>query len=349
MNTQGVSLYATCPPSNQFKPGDYLREVQQIARWSEDAGCEGILVYTNNALVDPWIASQAIISATSHLCPLVAIQPIYMHPYAAAKMISSIAFLTGRSVHLNMLAGGFTGDLTALDDHTPHDERYDRLIEYTIIIQRLLRGETVSFIGRYYTVSNLRLSPALPPELMPVIFVSGSSPAGIAAGRQLGALAVEYPKPPGEYPQRNDGAPRGIRIGIVTRQRDGDAWRVARERFPEDRKGQITHQLAMKMSDSSWHGQLARLDEEQGEDNPYWLVPFKNYKTFCPYLVGSYGKVAAELGRYMDAGYRTFILDVPHSPEEMAHIGAAFRHVESAAGAEESGLDEGKRSEEVPA
>ena len=330
MKPDRISLFATCPPSNQSSPEAYLREVEQIARWSEDAGCEGILVYTNNALVDPWLASLAIIKATERLCPLVAIQPIYMHPYSVAKMIASIAFLHKRRVHLNMLAGGFTGDLTALNDNTPHDERYDRLIEYTAIIQRLLRGETVNFIGRYYTVTNLKLTPALPPELVPDVFVSGSSEAGMAAGRQLGALAVEYPKPPGEYEERpEDDTRRGIRIGIVAREQDGEAWRVARERFPEDRKGQITHQLAMKMSDSSWHGQLARLGEDDTEENPYWLVPFKNYKTFCPYLVGSYERVAAEVGRYMDAGYGTFILDVPESPEEMAHIGAVFRQVVS--------------------
>ena len=29
--------------------------------------------------------------------------------------------------------------------------------------------------------------------------------------------------------------------------------------------------------------------------SPYWLGPFHNYKTFCPYLVGSYERVADEL------------------------------------------------------
>lgn len=325
MKRDSIRLFATCPPSNMSSPGAYLREVERVARWSEDAGCEGMLVYTNNALVDPWLASQAIIRATERLCPLVAIQPVYMHPYSVAKMVASLAFLHGRRVHLNMLAGGFTGDLAALNDGTPHDERYERLVEYTALVQRLLRGETVSFAGRYCTVDKLKLAPVLPPELMPDVFVSGSSEAGMAAGRRLGALAVEYPRPPGEYPRRSDGTRRGIRIGIVARERDGEAWRAARERFPEDRKGQITHQLAMKMSDSSWHGQLARLGDQDSGEHPYWLVPFNNYKTFCPYLVGSYDKVAAEVGRYRDAGYGTFILDVPASPEEMTHIGAVFR------------------------
>ena len=60
------------------------------------------------------------------------------------------------------------------------------------------------------------------------------------------------------------------------------------------------------------------------EEDPYWLVPFENYKTFCPYLVGSYQRVAAELARYVRVGYRSFILDVPASPEELSHIGIVF-------------------------
>ncbi len=281
--------------------------------------------------MDEWLASQVIIAATRRLCPLVAIQPAYLHPYSVAKMISSLAFLHGRRVYLNMVAGGFKNDLEALDDRTPHDQRYDRLVEYTTIIRELLRSpDPVTFEGRYYRVQNLRLTPPLPRELLPGIMISGSSEAGMAAAGKMGAIAVEYPKPPAEYDGASPpaGAPRGIRIGIISRPGEREAWSAALARFPEDRKGQITHQLAMKVSDSSWHRQLSGLgNEATGARNPYWLLPFQNYKTFCPYLVGSHEKVADMLARYVGAGYRYFILDVPANPEEMRHIGAVFERV----------------------
>jgi alkanesulfonate monooxygenase len=50
------------------------------------------------------------------------------------------------------------------------------------------------------------------------------------------------------------------------------------------------------------------------------MVPFQNYKTFCPYLVGSYDRVGEELGRYLTAGCRTIILDVPPTESEMEHV-----------------------------
>jgi len=42
-----------------------------------------------------------------------------------------------------------------------------------------------------------------------------------------------------------------VRVGIIARKSEEEAWSIANERFPGDRKGQITHQLAMKTSDSA--------------------------------------------------------------------------------------------------
>ncbi|MGH9426186.1 MAG: LLM class flavin-dependent oxidoreductase, partial [Terriglobia bacterium] len=264
---------------------------------------------------------------TKALCPLVAVQPVYTHPYSVAKMVASFGYLYGRRLYLNMVAGGFKNDLAALNDTTPHDKRYDRLREYTLIIKQLMAGTShVRFEGEYYKVDNLKLTPPLPEDLFPGIFVSGSSEAGLAAVKALGAVAVEYPKPSGDYAENSldDGIHHGIRVGIIAREEEDEAWTIARERFPEDRKGQLTHQLAMKVSDSAWHKQLAEMGKETA-NSPYWLVPFQSYKTFCPYLVGSYQRVAEELARYILAGYKTFILDIPPDEEELRHTNAAFQ------------------------
>jgi alkanesulfonate monooxygenase len=309
-------------------PVAYIRHVVDVALWSEKYGCRGILVYSDNSLVDPWFVSQVIIQQTISLCPLVAVQPVYMHPYWVAKKIATLGYLYGRSIALNMVAGGFKNDLTALNDATPHDRRYDRMVEYTTIIQKLLSGASpVSYKGEFYTVDNLRLTPSLPEHLYPAILASGSSPAGMSASRLMGATAIEYPKPAKEYADQpvEDTIPHGIRVGIIARESEDKAWKVAHERFPEDRKGQLAHQLARKISDSFWYKQLSEMCKTPLQENsPYWLVPFNNYKTMCPYLVGSYQQVAEECARYMDAGFKTFILDVPQDEEELHHIQRVF-------------------------
>jgi alkanesulfonate monooxygenase len=287
--------------------------------------------------VDPWLVAQVIVENTSSLSPLVAVQPVYMHPYTVAKMVTSLAFLHGRRVYLNMVAGGFTNDLLALDDRTPHDRRYDRLVEYVRIITSLLKGGAVSLAGVFYTVDKLILKPPLPRGLFPGILMSGSSEAGLEAARAVGAVAVRYPGPSTDYSScvaGDDGAGMGIRVGIIAREDEETAWQAAWERFPADRKGQLTHELAMKVSDSVWHRQLSSMDTTAGERSPYWLVPFKNSKTNCPYLVGSYGTVAGELARYTAAGFTNFVLDIPPSEEELHHIGIVFQHAIQTAGAE---------------
>lgn len=323
-----IEVFSTGPQSSAVDKDSYIQNVIDVARWSEQCGCKGILVYTDNSLVDPWLVSQIIIESTTSLCPLVAVQPVYMHPYSVAKMASSFGHLYGRRIYLNMVAGGFKNDLEALNDTTPHDKRYDRLVEYTTIIRRLLEsGATVSYEGEYYKVDKLKMTPPLSPDLFPGVFVSGSSEAGLAAAEAMGATAIKYPQPVEEYERalERETDESGVRVGIITREDSDEAWRIAYERFPEDRKGQITHQLAMKVSDSVWHKQLSEMGKEtESENNPYWLVPFKNYKTFCPYLVGSYERIAEELSRYVQVGYKTFILDIPPNPEELHHINTVF-------------------------
>lgn len=328
-----LRLFSTSPQSRTVPREVYLQKVVEAARWSEEFGYTGILVYTDNNIVDPWLVSQIILENTERLRPLVAVQPVYMHPYTAAKMVASFGFILGRKIYLNMLAGGFKNDLLALNDITPHDERYQRTTEYTLILRRLLESPApMTFEGRYYKVKNLRMTPPLEPELFPGILISGSSPAGMEAAKAIGATSIKYPKPPEEEKaQHEPEVPCGIRVGIVARERDEDAWSAAHGRFPADRRGQLTHQLATQTSDSSWHEQLSRTADKSG-GGVYWLHPFRNYHTFCPYLVGSYDRTATEVARYIRAGFRTFILDVPPSRNELEHTQVVFHRALRVAG-----------------
>src|SRR5438552_19077578 len=99
------------------------------------------------------------------------------------------------------------------------------------------------------------MTPPLAPELFPGIFISGSSQAGLEAAKAIGATAVKYPKPAREYegldPENELNC--GVRVGIIAVGTESEAWEVAEERFQEDRKGQLPHQVAKRVSDSLWH------------------------------------------------------------------------------------------------
>lgn len=323
-----MELYTTASPSVRFHPRAYLDRITEIARWHEQAGIAGMLIYTDNSLIDPWTVAQAALERTDRFVPLIATQPLYMHPLAAARKISSLAFLYGRRVALNLVAGGFVRDLAQLGDHTEHDLRYDRLLEYTSIMMALLRGETTTFSGTYYQVEGLALSPGLPADLIPELYLSGASDACMAAAATLGATRLSYTKPLSQIAPGQIAAGRvGLRLGIIARPDRATAWEVARARFPADRRGQLAHRMARGATDSIWHRDISAVADTLDEDgrDPYWLFPLKNYKTFCPYLVGSYEDVAQYVQGYADLGYRTLILDEAESEADLAHIVHALR------------------------
>ena len=162
-----LEIFSTCPQSADYDRRAYIQQVIAVARWSERWGCKGILVYSDNRQLDPWLVSQLILQHTGALCPLVAVQPIYMHPYTVAKMVATFGHLYGRRIYLNMVAGGFKNDLAALNDTTAHDKRYERLIEYTSIITRLLAGGPDPLVG----CLNQQRGP-----LMPAVDMSKSKP-----------------------------------------------------------------------------------------------------------------------------------------------------------------------------
>lgn len=86
----------------------------------------------------------------------------------------------------------------------------------------------------------------------------------------------------------------------------------------------------MKTSDSHWHKQLSKQKERPaGEESPYWMRPFHTYKTFCPYLVGSYEQIASEVSGYIAMGHRTFVLDIPSCEQELGHINTVLGQVSS--------------------
>jgi alkanesulfonate monooxygenase len=317
-----VEVYTTAPASVQVDGPAYRRRLTDVSRWTDEAGCAGLLVYSDNTLIDPWLVAQLILEQTEHATPLVAVQPVYVTPYAAARMAATLTFLHGRPVHLNLVTGGSRQHLEALGDAgTAHDDRYERLTEYATIARRLFDSpRPVTFAGRYYQLQAASLPHRPPPPLSPRLVLSGSSEPAVACARSLGILRFAYPRPFADHPA---GGPSGIRLGIIARPDSAAAWQAAHERFPGDPLGERRHSVVRRLSDSHWY---AELSAEPPDDvaGTYWLHPFRTYRTFCPYLVGDYDEVGAYLSGYLARGVASVILDVPADEDDLHHARLAF-------------------------
>src|SRR5262245_18645402 len=56
-----IEVFSTCSQSKDVDKSLYLQNIADVARWSEEAGCKGILVYTDNTIADPSLVAQIII------------------------------------------------------------------------------------------------------------------------------------------------------------------------------------------------------------------------------------------------------------------------------------------------
>jgi alkanesulfonate monooxygenase len=299
--------------------------VRRAARLSEAAGHDALLIPSGNRLLDPWVVTQEVLRVTRSLRPIVTVQPLYMHPYAVSKKITSLARLYGRAPDLSLVAGASRNDLLALDDATPHDERYRRLTEYGLLIRELLTAAApVVFEGEFYRVHRPESLGGIPDELAPRLLVAGTSAAGRAAADRIGAVAVHHPAPSVERALLSDRD--CVHIGVLARPDADEAWRDARDRFTVDPDRRLRRRLEMRFTDSEWVRTLGQAVEENGgTDSPYWLEPFANGLTSCCYLVGDYATVAREIHGFLTAGVRTFLLDDPAGARELRHTDAAFR------------------------
>ncbi|TSE12151.1 LLM class flavin-dependent oxidoreductase [Mesorhizobium intechi] len=330
-----LTIIGGCPTFDDNMPSEkYMEEIKTSAVRSERYGFSAMLVYSDHQQFDPWLAANCLMNSTKKLSPLVAVQPLYTHPFTVAKLVASLSLVHDRPVHLNFISGGFPHDLEAFCDATTHDQRYERVAEYGEIVRNLLStGRPISYSGAHYQVSglHLRMAARIKPDCAPMFTISGSSSAGKTVARRLGARAIEYLRPVRDY----DGKPRpegieyGTRLGIVSRARAQDAWAVACSRYPDDELGREMREYYTRVSDSVWVKELgAEVTVPAG--HPYWLGPYKNGHASCPFLVGSREDIARELIGYFKMGLRTFLLDDPPEDEDAFEIQSVFAMAEEA-------------------
>jgi alkanesulfonate monooxygenase len=304
--------------SRNRDPGSYVGELVRVAQFAERNGFEGILLFEgNDVFVEPWAMAQHILAQTSRSCPLIAVNPVYMHPFTAAKFVSSFAQLYGRKIYLNMITGTAISDLAGLGDQLSHADRYVRLGEFVTLMRDLLTSpRPVSFAGQFYRADHLQLRPRLPPELMPEFLIAGQSEAARRVARETGCIKMQMLPPDLE---RGLDAP-GINFGIFARPDRAAARAAAMARFRDDLDDRALLALTVENSDSVWKRQLYEGQSGELGDNGYWLLPFLTFQADCPYLVGSYEEIGARLKSFADKGLTTIMLDMVSDETEMQHV-----------------------------
>ncbi|PDT87328.1 LLM class flavin-dependent oxidoreductase [Bradyrhizobium sp. Y36] len=309
--------------SRNRDPGKYVDELMHVAHFADLNGLAGLLLFEgNDVFVQPWAMAQHIVAQTKRSSPLIAVNPVYMHPFTAAKLVSSFVQLYGRKLYLNMITGTAVSDLQALGDQCAHADRYVRLGEFIKLVRLLLESSRpIDFRGTFYTASGLHLHYRPPADLLPEFLIAGQSDAAQRIASEAGCIKMQMLPPDHD---RGINAP-GLNFGIFARQGRDAARRAARERFSDSAEGRELLTLTMENTDSVWKRRLFEGQTAEMQHNGYWLLPFLTFQADCPYLVGSYAEIGEKLRTFAAQGLTTIMLDMIADEAEMRHVGKALQ------------------------
>jgi alkanesulfonate monooxygenase len=300
-------------------PAEYLTSFKRLVALSDAYDFDGLLCFSaNETLIDPWMAAQYLLANSRQMVPIIAVNPMYMHPFTAAKMVSSLSYMFGRKTVLNLITGTSARDRDVLDEEMGHAERYERLSEYAHLMQMLLTRRTVSrFDGRYYRVADAVLAPVPAVENAPDFLIAGHSDGARKSAQALGATHLSMLAPDLAVRQHGNGQPAAVHLGIIAAETDAAARALAQARFPEDPALEGILDFVMESNDSAWKQALYRQMNSAANSAPeFWLEPFRQMRSDCPYIVGSSSRVAEILALQIRSGVDVFILDMPPIAED---------------------------------
>jgi len=304
----------------------YIDNLKLFTKLTEKYGFTGILLFVgNDTAIDPWLSTFTILSNSQTIKPLIAVNPVYMHPFTVARMISSIAHLFSRKLYLNFITGAAPDALKALGVTIEHDKRYERLKEYIQCVKHLIsQSKPQSFQGEHYQIKHLQLNHSMSKKLQPEFMIAGHSDAARAVSESVGARNINMLKLD-LYDSIRKGD--GVHFGMIVRDKIEHAWDVANNYFKEESTGQAVLQFSMANTDSQWKQDLYESVKSNSiSEDGYWLSPFENYQSDCPYMVRSSDDMTDLIVRLVESGTSAFIIEIPVDETEFIEIKKAFKN-----------------------
>jgi alkanesulfonate monooxygenase len=210
-----------------------LAYLTQIARAADQLGYDAVLTPTGAHCADAWVVTSALIATTTRLKFMVAFRPGLVEPALAAHMAASFQELSGGRLLLNVVAGSSTAEQRAYGDLADHDTRYSRASEFLDIVRRLWTGAEFDHHGYFYELQGACLRR--PPDPTPLIYFGGSSAPAFDVAAEHADVYLTWGEPPGAVAAKIAEARRqadrqqrtlrfGLRIHVVTRDREAQAW-----------------------------------------------------------------------------------------------------------------------------
>jgi alkanesulfonate monooxygenase len=311
----------------------YLRQVAQAV---DSLGFAGALLPTGRSCEDAWLVAASLIPATQRMKFLVAVRPGLITPALAAQMASTLDRMSDGRLLINVVTGGDPVELAGAGVHLTHDERYAVTDEFLGIWRRLVAGERVTHEGTYFRLTDGSILLPSAQRPYPPLYFGGSSPAGHAVAARHADVYLTWGEPLAEVAEKIADVRRraaehgrslrfGIRLHVIVRRSEAEAWRAAEELISHIDDATITAARQVFARYDS-HGQRRQQDlTGGGRDNllvgpNLWAGPGLVRGGVGTALVGSPEQVAARMAEYAAIGIDRFIFSGYPALEESYRV-----------------------------
>jgi alkanesulfonate monooxygenase len=317
--------------SHQSRLTDYAY-LRQIAQAVDKLGFSAVLLPTGNSCEDAWVVASTLMPSTKRLKFLVAVRPGIMSPTVAARMTATFDRLSGGRLLINVVTGGDPLEAAADGIFLSHDERYEVTGEFLTIWRKILAGETCSFHGKHLNVENSRVYYPATQQPYPPLYLGGSSDAAMEIAAEHIDVYLTWGEPPALVAEKIERMRRlaeskgrtirfGIRLHVIVRETNDEAWRDARDliRYIDKETIERAHKGLAKF-DSEGQKRMASLVQgspDSLEISPNLWAGIGLVRSGAgTALVGDASAVAERMLEYADLGIESFILSgYPHLEE----------------------------------
>jgi probable F420-dependent oxidoreductase len=174
------------PLGGEDGPGGTMpgwKDVRAVAEAADRSGLDSVWLADHFFYRDPdgrtygmhegWTLLSAVAAITTRVeLGNMVLCASFRDPGMTAKMAATLDEVSGGRLILGVGAGWHDPEYEAFG--LPTDHRVGRFAEWLEIVARMVRGETVTYSGTYYTVREATLDPA-PPHRIPIL-VAGHRP-----------------------------------------------------------------------------------------------------------------------------------------------------------------------------
>jgi alkanesulfonate monooxygenase SsuD/methylene tetrahydromethanopterin reductase-like flavin-dependent oxidoreductase (luciferase family) len=183
-------LYDFRNPAAWHRPwADLYAETLEFATWTETLGFDGAWVPEHHAADDgyqpsPMVALAAVAARTKRMRigPAVALAPLY-HPVRFAEECAVLDILSNGRLDVAVAVGYRRREAESYGvDFTKRGRRTDEFLD---IVLRLWKGESVTFNGKHFQLTNATITPAPPSGRIP-LYLGGFNKKAIERTAKFG-------------------------------------------------------------------------------------------------------------------------------------------------------------------